>query len=245
MTFPQRPDPIQELTGQLTTSSYPGGIDLPGAGEKFATDGRVQIWKGNTFVCHITPDMEAYQVFMEIQETVKRSEFSSFFTYLPAPSFHMTIFNGMSPGQQFTSEWPDTLDPNWSRDRVSAEWITRVKDLMLPQSFRVRMTDIYTLHSATMVGSDTAEEEKLRQTRRDIKEATGLNLANLDSFVFHVSLAYLISFVSEPLAREMVDFSADITQTFTPQMPLIDLGPVEFCNFDSMHHFEPLLRIGA
>ncbi len=247
MTRVKRPNPIAELTGQNSRSPYPNGIGLPGASAKFDTGGQVKIWPGNTFVCHVGPDMDAYQVLVEMQETVKRSEFSAFFTFLPAPSFHMTVFNGMSPGVPFTNQWPGDFDRSWSRDRVSAEWIDRLKDIECPNSFRVKMTDLHALHSTTMVGANGVEEAKLRQTRVNLQQATGLQLIDPidgDRFVFHITLAYLICFVSETCARDMLAFNEEISHKFVSQMPEIELGPVEFCNFDSMHHFEPQLRLG-
>ncbi|MDJ1017591.1 MAG: DUF1868 domain-containing protein, partial [Paracoccaceae bacterium] len=94
---PKRPNEIDHLTGRLSRTVRPPGISLPKGGGKFTTDGAVQIWPGNTFVCHLDRRSEPYALILALQEDLKKSAFQRFFAFLPPPSFHMTVYQGLSP----------------------------------------------------------------------------------------------------------------------------------------------------
>jgi len=107
----QRPDPVATLIGRLNDAPYPGGVSCLGEGGKFTPDGAVQPWPGNTFICHIPHTSVAFGAIQSLQEQLKRSEFNRFFTYLPMPSVHMTVFQGISPMYEEGAVWPRDLPP--------------------------------------------------------------------------------------------------------------------------------------
>ena len=228
---PSRPDPIAHLTGALDGGPRPPGISLPGEGGKFATDGHVQPWAGNTFVCHVLPDSAAHDAIREMQEEVKMSSFARFFTFLPPSSFHMTILGGMSPG--FEPRGP-------RRDTVSAELLGRVEGLRFPATRQARVADLFCGHSLTMTGTASDGDAPFRAERDALRAATGINPADYDDHVFHITLAYLVDWLTRPTAEALVAFSAELTERYRAPLKDIQLGPVEFCNFETMHHFEPL-----
>ena len=80
----------------------------------------------------------------------------------------------------------------------------------------------------------------MRQARKVLRDASGFEFPDFHDYVFHITMAYLIDWLSETTAKELVAFSADIGTTFLEAVGNIDLGPIEFCNFDTMHHFEPV-----
>ena len=235
-----RPEPIKFLTGTLSPRAYPSGVGLPGTGEKFTTDGVVEIWPGNTFVCHVERPSPAYAALMELQEAVKQSEFAAFFTFLPPPSFHMTVFQGMSPGNQGTPEWPRDVPVTASRDDVTETIAARTRGLELPE-VRIRAKDLFCARSLTVTGIDEAAERTLRQARSDLRDATGISPRDFDSYVFHITLSYLIHWLSVSAATELAAFSDELFGEFEEALQDISLEPCAFCNFDSMHHFEPVL----
>lgn len=242
--MPSRPDPIAFLTGQLRQSPYPSGIGLPGTGAKFTTDGTVEIWPGNTFVCHVTRPSKSYAALVEMQERVKMSRFGPLFTWLPAPSFHMTLFQGMSPGKQGSADWPEGVRADAPRDAVTAEILRRTEGVDLPR-FDIRATDLFCGKSLTVVGRDAAAEAALRVARVRLREATGIRPPDFDSYVFHITLGYLIQWVSPGTAAELVAFSAETYGMFAGALQDITLDPCGVCNFDSMHHFEVLRAFGS
>ena len=249
----QRPDAFKLLTGQLSTRDYPSGISPPGQGGKFDTGGNVQHWQGNTFVCHVVRSSPCYAAIVELQETVKRSEFAQLMTFMPAPSFHMTIFQGVSPGSQGSGNWPAGspddihrdywpagLSEDTHRDDATAEMLRRVHDVELASRFDIRATDLFCANSLTVVGRNNEAEKKLRQARESLRAATRISSPEFDSFVFHITLGYLIQWLSENTAKEIIEFSDSVYAMFKSQLQNIALEPCAFCNFDNMHAFLPV-----
>lgn len=233
---PQRPDPLAHLTGALSDRPWPSGVALPGRGGKFTPDGAVQAFPGNTFICHITRGTPQWTALCEVMERVKTSPFARFFTFLPTASLHMTIFQGVTQANPM----PEGLAAGASRDAASALLLDRCAGLDLPRSHRVVAQDLFAAHSLTMVGADAAEEASLRRMRVRLRDATGIVPEDFDSYVFHISLAYLTDWLTETAAREVVDFSAALSAELLPAIGPITLGAVEFCHFETMHHFEPI-----
>lgn len=234
----RRPDEVSYLTGRLSGTPRPSGIALLDKGGKFTPDGAVQHWPGNTFICHIDQSSAAFEAMRELQEGLKKSEFSRFFTFLPPPSLHMTVYQGISPDATVGNGWPENLPEHLPRDEATARMLDRLADLSLPNSFRIRVDGLFSGYSLTVSGADDGEEAKLRAARATLRDATGINFTDFDDYVFHITLAYLIDWMSEATTLELLSFSAEIGGRFQNAIGEIDLGPVEFCNFDTMHHFE-------
>ena len=238
-----RPNAIDFLTGRLSDRARPPGIEPPNGGGKFTPDGAVQIWPGNTFICHIDRVSTAYEAIRELQEEVKKSVFNRFFTFLPPPSFHMTVYQGLAPGMSAGLGWPPDLPEELKRDEITAELLNRLAPLELPKSYRVKVEGLFCGYSLTMVGADADEEAALRETRVDLRDATGIQFADFNEYVFHITMAYLVDWLSDKTAHDLVEFSDELENRFRNVIGTIELGAVEFCNFESMHHFEPVMTL--
>ena len=234
---PRRPDLIDYLTGKLAGRPHPEGISVPRGGGKFHTDGTVQHWPGNTFLCHVDPASRAHTALRTMQEEIKMSRFQRFYTFLPPSSFHMTIFQGLSSTTETHHEVPRELR-DASRDDRTRILLDRTNTLDLPACPRARMVDLFAGKSVTMTGADQADEDALRETRHKLREATGIEDPDLDAYVFHITLAYLVEWVTPDTAEGIADLCRDLTERFRVEVGTISFGPVELCNFDSMHAFE-------
>ena len=241
---PRRPNEIDYLTGRYSDLLYPPGISLRNGGGKFTPDGSIQIWPGNTFICHIDRATTAFELIRELQEDIKKSPFNRFFTFLPPPSFHMTVYQGLSPDTQPGKGWPRGVPEGLSRDEVTGVMSKRLDGLDLPTSFKVRVDGLFSGYSLTVSGADAPAEMALRQARASLRDATGIAFQDFDEYVFHITLAYQIDWVSDKTAKEIRDFSSEVGGVLKDAIGTIELGPVEFCNFDSMHHFELVKALG-
>ncbi len=228
-------DPIAYATGRLSRHVLPNGISLPAAGGKFATDGSVQVWPGNTFVCHVQSGA-SLDALRALQEEVKLSRFARLFTFLPPSSFHMTVFQGRSPGSAADYDLAQ-------RDRHSETLLDATRGLAFAADRTVRMVDLFCAHSLTVRGLDGETETALRQARRDLRERTGIQSDDFETYMFHITLGYLLDWVTETTARALAEFSHDLQSRHALGLAKIDLGPVAFCNFDTMHHFHPLRQM--
>ena len=236
---PKRPDPIKFLTGRLSDRPVPNSVLPIGPGAKFAPDGRVLPWPGNTFICHIDPDSPQHRALCQMQTALMASNFAGYFTYLPASSFHMTVFQGISNG----TDWPAGIPPEATLDEATDQLIQRLDGITLPRSVTVRAQGLYGGFGLTLSGASPADEAKLRDTRTRLRDATGIQPDDFDSYIFHITLSYLLRWLDEAQAAEVVALSEALFTEFGAPLGQIKLGAPEFCRFENMHHFAPILHL--
>ncbi len=235
-----RPDPIHLLTGADATTPRPRAITEPGQGGKFAPDGAVLPFPGNTVICHIDPKSDAHAALCEMQEEIRQSAFAALFTFLPPSSLHMTVFQGIGPDE---GNWPADLPKGASRDAVTAFFKDCLMGQDLPERRSVTAKGLFAGHSVTLEGVDPTEEARLRATRLALRELTGLRHDHFDTYTFHSTLAYPLRWVDAVEAAELVAFSDAVFAPHAARLARIDLGPLELCNFEDMHHFDPIARL--
>lgn len=235
-----RPDSIEYLTGRIQKTDRPSNIKENGAGGKFAPDGSVQPWAGTTLICHIDRSTDAHAALCAMQSKIKASPFSRRFTYLPPASFHMTVFQGRSPFRENTPHWPDGSPVTMTRDAHTQHICERTEGLLFPEEFVIKADGLHTLHSVTVRGATDEQEAALRATRETLRDAIGLKPSDFYDYIFHISLGYLLEWVSEAEASDMVALSSELGDEFSSQLSQIKLGPIEICNFENMYHFEPV-----
>jgi len=231
------------LTGALSQSDFPSGISLPGGGGKFASDGSLLNWPGNTFICHVDRKSSAFDAICSLQEEVKMSSFSRFFFFLPAPSFHMTVFQGVSPEPMNDSQVPKQCLHGEPRDAYTDAMLSHVGNLTFAPERRVSVANVYCCHSLTVKGLFQSDDTPLRQMRTSLRSATGIEPEDFDDYVFHITLAYLAHWLTEQTAQKVLEFSAQLTEKYRHDLQDVPLGPVEFCNFETMHHFDSIKKL--
>ncbi len=232
-----RPDPLRLLTGVDSEFSRPAAITEPGQGGKFTPVGAVLPFPGNTVLCHIDPKSDVHAALCEMQEEVRRSDFGALFTYLPPASLHMTVFQGIGPDER---NWPEGIPQDAPRDAVTAVFLERLSGQDLPEHRHVIARGLYAGHSITLEGVDAIEEARLRATRVALRDLTGLRHDHFDTYTFHCTLGYPLRWLDAAEAADLVAFSDATFARYAARLARIDLGPLELCNFEDMHHFEPV-----
>lgn len=240
-----RPDPIAYLTGRLSKSARPEAITAPGENGKFTSDGQVLPFPGNTILCHIDPASEAFSALCDMQAALKAGPHARHFVFLPAASFHMTVFQGVSGAVPRLHEWPKAIPLDMPLDEISRTLIGRLERVSVPDRFIIRTLDLFGGYSLTVEGATQAQEVKLMQTRAALRDATGITPPDFERYTFHITLAYLLDWLDESAARDVVAFSEQLHAAFAGRVPEIVLGAPEFCQFENMFHFERLALLGG
>ncbi|CUH77775.1 hypothetical protein TRM7557_01575 [Tritonibacter multivorans] len=235
-----RDDPFEFLTGQLSDHPVPRAISEPGQGGKFTHDGAVQHWPGNTFICHIAKNSDPHAALCAMQDAMRASDVGALFSWLPPASFHMTVFQGISPDDPV---WPVGLPRDLSRDEVTKEFLSRLQDVSVPQHLTPTARGLHAGHSVTLEGKDAAAEARLRGARMALRDATGLHPHGFDTYTFHITLGYPLRWMTAAEAKAVIAASDAAFAAHGAALAEIPLGPVEFCTFENMHHFEPVLRL--
>ena len=241
---PQRPDPVAFLTGRLSNAPRPEAIKPAGSGGKFALDGTVERFPGNTVICHIDRRSEAFRELVALQSALREGPHARHFTFMPPDSFHMTVFGGVTEPLRGTERWPRGIPHDAATQDVTDEFARRLAGTGAPSGHAIKVDDVFAGYSVTVSGATAGQEASLRDLRDRLRDATGLHDPEHDAYVFHITLAYLVEWVEETAAREIVESSDRLGREFRSRLPTIELGPPEFCSFQSMYRFDPLGHLG-
>ena len=231
------------LIGALTATLQPPGISAPGDGGKFTPDGTVLPWPGNTIICHIDPASPAHRELVALQDALRAGPHAHRFTFLPPASFHMTMFQCLSGPRASEGDWPDGVPKTASRDNVTGILADRLRSVRIPTRHRIRPLEVLAGFSLAVAGADAAEEASLRRTRETLRDATGIRSEGFETYGFHITLAYLLAWLDPGAARAVAALSETLTARFLAAVPEIVLGPLELCNFETMHRFDPVVIV--
>ena len=223
------------LTGELTGGDRPDAL-----GKKFTHDGAPLSCPGFTTVCHVDPGSDAFAALVDAQERLKAGPLAGAFTYLPPDSLHMTIFEGVIDYSRTPERWPGHLPTDAPIAQVAEDAATRLRGHDLETTFIARPVEVFAGFTVGMTGATKVEETRLRQTRDSLRDALNIHRPDHDSYQFHITLAYLLRWLSAEDARQVIDLSSEVTQRLLAQIPALTLGPIELCQFETMHHFEEM-----
>jgi hypothetical protein len=239
-----RPKPFDYLTGRARGTKRPLEITSPEAGGKFGVAGEALPFPGNTIICHIDPGSVAFAALCELQDALMALPSARHFTFLPKPSFHMTIFAGVSGSPLGSDGWPQGFVQAETLANITDEFLARLQHQPVPETFRIVPKNLYGGRTLVVEGNDDAEITSLRELRRNLQDITGIYRSSFAEYEFHITLAYLVDWLSDRDAKELLKHSEELYQAFSTKVTGIDLGRPEFCTFDTMHNFNPVAFLG-
>ncbi len=231
---------IDMLTGKGEDTEFPGPIGHVGSGAKFAPDGAPLVFPGNTFICHLNPASDAFAAVSRLQSGLRDGPSGDYFTYLPPASFHMTIFPAICGDPLGHDGWPGDMASGTPLEDFNKVYSDRIQDQTAFASVTVAPDRLFLGHSLELKGKTLSDTEKLWDARDMLESVTGLVRDNFRDYRFHITLAYLRRWMSDAVARAHLRFADHLFHQFCTDVKEIEFGPVEFCTFQNMHHFETL-----
>lgn len=240
-----RPDPVAYLTGKVDEGLLPKAVSSDLRRAKFDVNGKVQPFPGNTFICHIDKQSDAFQYLRELQLRLMAGPHAHHFTFMPPASFHMTIMAGVSGSPPKVSTLPKGVTQSVPLKVMTSMIEAELPSVVVPDRYIMRCSDLFAGHSLTLDGDTNHEIANLAAARESLRNATGISELDFSVYTFHVTLAYVIRWLDEVAAREVVALGDDLFSEFRAKCPVIEIGPVEFCTFDDMYEFTTKGYIGS
>lgn len=231
---------IPRLTGQESELPHPPSISAKGGGGKFDASGAPLFFPGNTFICHIDTKSAFYKKLCQLQDALKALPQAGGITFLPKESFHMTVFGGVGGEPLCSSGWPEDINKNSSLDAINHSWCERVKQSDYLGGFNVVPMGMRAPYSLAMQAATETDALALQQARTKLQSLTQLVRDDFRSYRFHITLGYLVNWLDEASAQELVSASNHLFDHYLGDCEPVRLGAVEFCRFESMHQFTPL-----
>jgi hypothetical protein len=216
-----------------------------GVGTKFYPDGSVRPFPGNTIICHV-PAGAARNGLLDLHACLARLDLNGSISLLPISSLHMTVFEGVCDQVRKPNHWPDDLAIDAPLDVCNALFEKKLRhfDLDCEPPYHLRIEKLERL--ATGIGlrllpNNDDENRRLRDLRNRLSTLLHLRHADHESYVFHISFAYII----RQLTPEQVKLIAGTVADWQMGQPILELGGPEFCKFENMFHFERQFELGG
>lgn len=207
---------------------------------KFAPDGTPLAYGGTTVICHIDPASAEFAALTGLQGALRQAAPDGAFAWLPSDSFHMTVFGCTSQGRRGTAAWPQDMPPGATIRDCADALLPRLAGIALSDMFRVVATGLRYGCSLRLAGADAGAEAVLRLTRDRLAAAMRVQDPAHDTYGFHITLGYRLRDLTLPEAQHLVAAQAPAFARFRRACPMVNLGPAEFCVFDTLHRFDRL-----
>ncbi|KIN03387.1 hypothetical protein OIDMADRAFT_51352 [Oidiodendron maius Zn] len=225
---------------------YPIGIPA-----KFSPEGAVQRYPGNTTICHLPVDSPLLPGLRAIHASVSSHPVLAKRVHLlPPESWHMTVLDCVRENECEPGMWPPGKEKQPLAESTE-EFAQKLRELGLelkreglapPYRMRIRGFDAAVVGIGLEIEGATAEEEKrMRRLRDRLADAIGFRAPNHETYVFHLSMAYLLRHVD---GEERVELNKIFAQHLSAVRREFELGAVEFCTFQNMHAFPRLFYLG-
>ncbi|KAJ7244970.1 RNA ligase/cyclic nucleotide phosphodiesterase [Mycena haematopus] len=217
-------------------AKYPGGVP-----NKFDPEGNVQRYRGNTFICPLSPSSqpELYSSLLALYEKLRSHHLSHLYALLPPSSWHMTVFDGVCEVHQ-PGRWPDDLPVDASLEDCTSLYEKKLStfDLRCDPPYRLSIAGIDLLPSFIELHLEphTTEENARIRDLRPAVEAPAYS-EERSSYTLHLTLAYLLRFLT---AEQNQELTALFIEHFEGMPKQFELGAPEFCTFENMFAFKRL-----
>lgn len=217
---------------------------------KFNPDGTARFYPGNTIICHVPRPGWLEDHLTEIRAVLTRAAESAAHTFLPASSWHMTIFEVMNFADRCGERWLPGLDLSADPKTCHAEVARRLMAAApwTPESFQMRATGIAAQRTGGLTISlepvNPVETARIRGIRDRIAAVLGIRRPDHDSYQFHITLAYRVQPQDDSTWERYTTAIAQASRLAIEHLNDVRLGPAEFCRFESMLAFDRLLYLG-
>ncbi|KAJ6509037.1 RNA ligase/cyclic nucleotide phosphodiesterase [Mycena sanguinolenta] len=225
--------PSREMLNLLIEEpKYPSGIP-----NKFDPDGNVQPYPGNTIISHLPQSSELHRSLRALHEKLNSSHLSHLYALLPLAVLDST---------RTLSRWPDDLPRNATLAECSSLYENKLSSFDLqcdpPYHLSILRFGIGGAGITLRLEAYTAQENaRMRNLRDRLSSLLHIRGKDHDTYGFHLTVAYLLRFLTGEQEKELTHLLKEHFETEMPKQ--FELGPPEFCIFEDMFAFEPVLYL--
>ncbi|MBV6651750.1 DUF1868 domain-containing protein [Hoeflea alexandrii] len=213
-----------------------------GLGVRFDQTGIFLREPGNTVVCHVVPGSATQRAMTKIRDRLESLDQNGHFTWTPVSSYHMTVFNGVIDSRREPDHWPADMPLDAGISETTDYLIPRLAGIPPVQPLKVKLDRVTPL-GLVVSGATTEDEAVIRDFRDRLTAPFGYRKPDHAGYVLHLTIAYLVRWLPRDVCVIYLQALQEMTAAFQAEVPILDLGPADFCTFDDMNHFEPVLGL--
>ncbi|MDJ0088067.1 DUF1868 domain-containing protein [Pantoea allii] len=236
------------LAGMATSMSRAADHLPNDTGRKFAADGRVLPFRGNTIICHLPQqekDSDAFDALLDIYRALPAEPWARNVTALPPSSYHMTVFGGANDKARRYPLWPAGLPldmPIEECDRILADRLRqfRLGEDASPYRMCVDPAEPSAKEkplTLRLLSADEDTETRLRRLRDRLSQVTGIHEPDHERYGFHITLGYQFAPLTDDEDAAWRRSLAAWKTTIAQRVPVITLGNPEYCLMNDMFAF--------
>lgn len=213
---------------------------IPHLGQRYDRTGAFLRECGNTVVCHLVEGSETEAVIRDARDRFRGMVGAEKLAFTAESSLHMTLFQGIIETRRALPYWPADVPVETPVDDMTAIFMDRLAGFAPGEIFAVEVTHA-TPNGLTLAGVSERDRAVLRDWRDRLADLLGYRHPDHETYVFHITFAYMIERFDDATMSEWVPFLKDIVDTIRRRQPVIELRAPAFCSFEDMNHFEELL----
>ena len=209
-------------------------------GQRYDANGAFLPEPGNTVVCHLTADSETERALADARAQYLGMPEADRLAITPLSSLHMTLFQGIIEYRRSPEYWPAGMSLDTPIDDMTAILRQGITGFAAGPAYNVRLVEALPT-GLVLEGATKADRENLTVWRDRLADLFGYRHPDHDDYVFHITFAYMIDWLSEEVLERWQTMLQDIAGDIRRRAPVLELKAPAFCAFKDMKHFEELV----
>jgi len=209
-------------------------------GTKFRENGMPERYPGVTVITNVEKDNPAYPVIHSVYRKLDTEDAEKTFIFLPEDSYHITVIRGFNYFVREDEFWPAGLNKDVTMADADTYFAEKVSPIRYPrdrihmkfESLKIDESDV----RICVKPFDEAEERCLSDYRDRVADAVRLKLPGHDSYVFHVTVAY-IRYVPEGKMKQALSDKVTAVNEYLKRQEPFFVSPPAVAYYDDMLHF--------
>ena len=208
-------------------------------GRKFAANGEVLRYPGNTVVADLPMESKACKTLCALRNMLAKSTVAEHYILLPEDSYHMTVIRGLNDAVRNALFWPAALALTASLREMDAYVAQAMLSIPMPRRLRMRFETVRADETDLRVrlrAADEAQQAELRNYRNQVADALGLRLPEHDAYTYHITLAYTRLIPTGRDAAAVKTLEADMNRLLALE-PAFEMAAPYIAFYENMLHF--------
>ena len=214
------------------------GYPVPGAEHKFDHNGKPLPFPGCSIISKIPLKSDLFYEIKLLQLKYKDLSPEKAYTYLPATSFHMTLFDCCNVNTVNTPYWPKKIVEDNNYTKIAYVLSKRIKKYIFPDKFDLKLKKLFGGYSIILEGNTNKDEKIIRDYRNKLSDLLGIRFENHETYSFHITLAYILRKLKDDEIKKVIKINFRLLEGFVKKFPIIQIEKPELCTFENMYEFK-------
>lgn len=210
-------------------------------GVRFDLNGEFLPEPGNTVVCHLAEGSRTQCAISRArQRLLDMPEAAAHLAFTPVSSLHMTVFQGIIEYRRDWPYWPREMPRDTSIAQMTDFYLEKLRGFAQLPPFAMQVTGVTPL-GLKVKGVTRDDDRTVARWRDAFADLFGYRHPDHETYEFHITFAYLMRWFepsSLPRIQRLLDESLEELRSV---VPVLELRPPAFCEFNDMKHFEELI----